>query len=172
MPTAAPKASLRRELARSETRSARPSNSAGWRKGKPISTRASPPHRNGTSQPATRLSRQPAAGSRTRKALRCGSAKDRRVSSCRNLSPGAIHPPHPAHNGHTLLLPVAADLAIATGPAPAPASAALLAPKQIKPAFRDHPEPRVAGDRDAASHIDRIVSAELRPVNFGMRHKC
>src|SRR5205085_4079223 len=49
---------------------------------------------------------------------------------------------------------------------------ALLAPKQIKPAFRDHPEPRVAGDRDAASHIDRIVSAELRPVNFGMRHKC
>ena len=126
MPTAAPKASLRRELARSETRSARPSNSAGWRKGKPISTRASPPHRNGTSRPATRLSRQPAAGSRTRKAPRCGSAKDRRVSSCRNLSPGAIHPPHPAHNGHTLLLPVAADLAIATGPAPASASVALL----------------------------------------------
>src|SRR4051794_30975310 len=185
MPTAAPKALLRRELARSVTRSAQPSNSAGWRKGKPISTRASPPHPNGTSRPATHLSRRPAAGSRTRKALRCGSARDRRASSCRNLSPGAIRRPHPAHDGHTLLrqIPLSRQVLLQRRPAllcfPHEAGGvgreglpALLAAEQVKPAFRDHPEPRVAGDRDAARHIDRIVAAELRPVDFRMRHKC
>ena len=48
---------------------------------------------------------------------------------------------------------------------------ALLVPEQVKPAFRDHPEPRVAGNRDAARHIDRIVATELRPVNFRVGHK-
>ena len=49
--------------------------------------------------------------------------------------------------------------------------AGLLTAKQIEPLARDQPEPRVAGNRDAARHVDRVVAAELGAVNIGMGNK-
>src|SRR3954453_12173079 len=40
--------------------------------------------------------------------------------------------------------------------------------EQIEPLRRDREETGVTGDDDAAGDIDRIVAAELRPVDFGM----
>src|SRR6202035_1691272 len=48
---------------------------------------------------------------------------------------------------------------------------ALLAAEQIEPLSRDQPEPRIAGDGDAAGQIDRVVAAELRAINVGMGDK-
>src|SRR4029077_3724166 len=39
--------------------------------------------------------------------------------------------------------------------------------KQIETLARDQPEHGVAGDRDAARQINRVVAAELRPVDIG-----
>ena len=49
--------------------------------------------------------------------------------------------------------------------------AVLLAAEQIKPLARDQPEPGVAGNRDAARQIDRVVAAELGTVNLRMGDK-
>ena len=49
--------------------------------------------------------------------------------------------------------------------------AGLLAAEQIKPLSRNQPEPGVAGHRDAAGQIDRVVAAELGAVNLGMGDK-
>ena len=49
--------------------------------------------------------------------------------------------------------------------------AGLVAAEQIKPLSRNQPEPGVAGHRDAAGQIDRVVAAELGTVNFRMGDK-
>src|SRR5258708_17153667 len=46
-----------------------------------------------------------------------------------------------------------------------------LAAEQIKPLSRDQPEPGVAGERDAAGQIGRVVAAEPGAVNIGMGNK-
>ena len=43
-----------------------------------------------------------------------------------------------------------------------------LKPEQIKPLVHHHPEKRIASHSDAARHIDGIVAAELRPIDFRM----
>ncbi len=44
----------------------------------------------------------------------------------------------------------------------------LLAAEQIEPLSRHQPEPRVSGNRHATGQIDRVVAAELGPVNLRM----
>ena len=75
----------------------------------------------------------------------------------------------------------------ATAPSPAPASApgipqvtlriggkgiaVFLAAEQIEPLSRDQPEPGITGIGDAARQIDRVVAAELGPVDIRMGDK-
>src|SRR3954469_7213894 len=46
-----------------------------------------------------------------------------------------------------------------------------LAAEQIKPLSRDQPESWVTRKGDAARQIERVVAAELRPINIGMGDK-
>src|SRR6478672_12531793 len=47
----------------------------------------------------------------------------------------------------------------------------LLAVEQIKALTGNQPESRIAGYRHPAGQVDRVVAAELRPVNFRMGDK-
>ena len=49
--------------------------------------------------------------------------------------------------------------------------AVFLAAEQIEPLARDHPKARVARIGHPSSQIDRVVAAELRPVDLRMRHE-
>ena len=49
--------------------------------------------------------------------------------------------------------------------------AVFLAAEQIEPLARDHPKARVARIGHPSPEIDRVVAAELGPVDFRMRHK-
>src|SRR5207247_7035075 len=49
--------------------------------------------------------------------------------------------------------------------------AVFLAAEQIKPLARDHPKARVARIGAPSSQIDRVIAAELGPVDFRMRHE-
>ena len=183
MATAGPRPSSRRDRARSARRSARRSNSAGWRKAAPTSIPAlRPTSRMGYRRGPRAWSRRPAARSRTRKArrLRFGEAT-RRLSSCRNSSPGAIRAAaRAAAMTRCCLLRQAAARAPASAASPhrrkrvgigGEGVAVCLAAEQIKPLSGDHPEPRVAGDGDAAGQIDRVIAAELRSIDLGMGDK-
>ena len=46
-----------------------------------------------------------------------------------------------------------------------------LDPKQIKPLPDDHEEAGIAGKRHAAGDVDRVIAAELGPVDFRMGDK-
>ena len=50
-------------------------------------------------------------------------------------------------------------------------SAVLLAAEQVKPLSFDQPEPGITAVGDAPRQIDRVVAAELGPVNIRMGHK-
>ena len=49
--------------------------------------------------------------------------------------------------------------------------AAFSAAEQEQPLSHDQPEPGIAGNRDAARDVGRVVTAELRAVDFGMGTK-
>src|SRR6476646_7558774 len=49
--------------------------------------------------------------------------------------------------------------------------AVFLAAEQIEPLARNHPKARVARIGHPSPEIDRVVAAELRPVDFRMRHE-
>src|SRR3977135_3880959 len=107
----------------------------------------------------------------------CGLAGAPKVLSCRNSSPGAtprrraercpplarqaLLQPRPAHIGIPQEAPGLGGEGIAV----------FLAAEQVKPLPRNQPEPRIAGKGDAPRQVDRVVAAELGPVNIRMGHK-
>src|SRR5665213_1849584 len=176
MATPGPRPSSSNGRALSGWRWARRSNSAGWPRATSISIRVWRRPASGISRPATPSSPRPAAGSRTAKAARCGSAPGPRILSCRSSLPGAI-PPRPVERaippkslGQSLLDRRPALDRIAQQPRRIRGESipVWLAAEQIEPLPRHQPEPRIAGHRDAAGEVDRVVTTELRAVNMGL----
>src|ERR1700753_3203702 len=106
----------------------------------------------------------------------CDSAMGARISSCRTSSPGG-DPAAEVFDGwlRRLLRQALPDFRPAkvgppqdVGGVGGKGGAGFLAAEQIEPLSGDQPEIRIAGYRDAPRHIDRIIAAELRSVDFRM----
>src|SRR5689334_21487584 len=167
-----PKRSLRQGQGQYGASSARRSSSAGWPKAGSISIRGCRRLQNGTWLQAMRWLRPPVAGSRIQAVRRWFLAPGgARILSFRNSSPGAIRTRHPDLLRESLLQHRPARGGLFQEPLGLGGEciAVFLAAEQIEPLARNHPKTRIARIGYAPCHIDRIVAAELGPVDFRMR---